>query len=1026
MLTRLLFSSITPLENAYRIEVDTTIFEKLPKDAKHDFPDTLPGPLILSEPTKFAGALFIPHIRDICTMETVLQSPYCQYGSDVDRAEAIFCHADVKGGFMNDGIRSVGGVPPHLFPDGMPIYTGHFHLPHVIKYAHISNADRSPVSIEYLGSPYQVSLSEADQSKSLVVLERSQGWKTVEKIPLSIGPRNFRRKTDEFLDMKPPLERSEVMDESEQVIRVGDRVVVFMDQSGLDHEVEAKINSHAEMLRESGVQVEIRTDKKEAIARNDDEFGPVLEERSVEETWKNFLQDQVARTLMTEETAERLQDSGLDFLENDSKLVVDLKSPILDHFGRSTIDFVSVSVDGFGPFSEKVVYPLDKRGLVLIQGKHEGDKAFSDENSNGSGKSSLATAALWCLTGSTDPKPSGTPKVSDIVNDASSVARVTIQGRRIDGDGSTDFAITRSRMKQGTGHSLTFVYDGTDASGQGTKETQDSIEKTLGIRDPDVMTKTIFCTQFGSNSLLESSETAFKEELSPVVAPLTIWKEAALSAKRRKAKADKRANELDGMVSLRESDMEKYENRLSEAKSELAQAEKEHEGRVLSASDGTDQGCVPLTEGDDDVDESDVLVLIADLEESSTRMKDERNEELEGLQLQINHAIDRRADIVALLQDTKMNLHTKKSQHNTAILRITSIEDQWGRIREEDPHHCPTCGQSLSDSKSHELASAAKEDLYTAQVESARLADEMSRLTSEINDIEERVAKEEEVVLATKDMLVEAQNKWTTQLNNLEAKLHRARMKRDQIQLRRMSFLDQQVKEAARKQASQDSLDRCKVVVENIQNELEALEGELSTLNREKDEQQTLAIEMKQLSDAFGSRGIQSYLFQNTVDQLQHQSQRYLNELSDGSLELSMFFDEADKLVRQVNVKNSVTGESSLRALPSLSGGQWRRCALSIRLGFADLVAQRGILRSNLLVMDEPLTHLDRAGRTKVGQVLRSMLHGEKSSLQFQPSTILLILQDLSSEELEEVFDARDVVIKSDGGSRVEHIHHLD
>ena len=139
-----------------------------------------------------------------------------------------------------------------------------------------------------------------------------------------------------------------------------------------------------------------------------------------------------------------------------------------------------------------------------------------------------------------------------------------------------------------------------------------------------------------------------------------------------------------------------------------------------------------------------------------------------------------------------------------------------------------------------------------------------------------------------------------------------------------------------------------------------------------------------------------------------------------------MFFDEADKLVRQVNVKNSVTGESSLRALPSLSGGQWRRCALSIRLGFADLVAQRGILRSNLLVMDEPLTHLDRAGRTKVGQVLRSMLHGEKSSLQFQPSTILLILQDLSSEELEEVFDARDVVIKSDGGSRVEHIHHLD
>lgn len=41
--------------------------------------------------------------------------------------------------------------------------------------------------------------------------------------------------------------------------------------------------------------------------------------------------------------------------------------------------------------------------------------------SNGSGKSSLAMAALWALTGSLDPRKAADSKVADIVNDASKV-----------------------------------------------------------------------------------------------------------------------------------------------------------------------------------------------------------------------------------------------------------------------------------------------------------------------------------------------------------------------------------------------------------------------------------------------------------------------------------------------------------------------------------------------------------------------------------------------------------------------------
>ena len=72
-------------------------------------------------------------------MESVLQS---QTAKD---ATALFVHADVTGAYMNDMIISLGGVPPKKH-----IYSGHFHKPHVVE--------TKQQRIEYLGSPYQVSL----------------------------------------------------------------------------------------------------------------------------------------------------------------------------------------------------------------------------------------------------------------------------------------------------------------------------------------------------------------------------------------------------------------------------------------------------------------------------------------------------------------------------------------------------------------------------------------------------------------------------------------------------------------------------------------------------------------------------------------------------------------------------------------------------------------------------------------------------------------------------------------------------
>lgn len=178
------------------------------------------------------------------------------------------------------------------------------------------------------------------------------------------------------------------------------------------------------------------------------------------------------------------------------------------------------------------------------------------------------------------------------------------------------------------------------------------------------------------------------------------------------------------------------------------------------------------------------------------------------------------------------------------------------------------------------------------------------------------------------------------------------------------------------------------------------------------------------LTDVFGSKGIQTFVLQNVVQALQHCSQSYLDELSHGSLQLLFEVGPNDNIVKQAKIIDK-DGAWRTRPLSSLSGGQWRRCSMSLSLGFIELASRRGKLRSSLLVLDEPLTHLDSSGRHSVGQLLRRMLSDNDDRLtqhqlgRLGLSTVLVILQDIAAEEIEESFDYIDEVIKFDGESHV-------
>ena len=49
------------------------------------------------------------------------------------------------GAFVNETFQAREGLPPDLFPGGVPTYLGHYHKPHVV----------GATRVQYVGSPYE-------------------------------------------------------------------------------------------------------------------------------------------------------------------------------------------------------------------------------------------------------------------------------------------------------------------------------------------------------------------------------------------------------------------------------------------------------------------------------------------------------------------------------------------------------------------------------------------------------------------------------------------------------------------------------------------------------------------------------------------------------------------------------------------------------------------------------------------------------------------------------------------------------
>ncbi|GAX81140.1 hypothetical protein CEUSTIGMA_g8573.t1, partial [Chlamydomonas eustigma] len=375
---------------------------------------------------------------------------------------AVFAHADVQQAQYNYFLQSREGISLDTFPSHMPVYTGHYHLPHTVKNSQII----------YVGSPYQVTASEAGEVKRLLVLDAESGWRVVEELPLQLGPRYLRATSVEELSAmvadSATLGGSATVAEavpSEAVdfgagVRAGDRVKCVL----TDDVVQEQWIRLKEKLQAAGVYVEVvQKPSKQRLRIQEAEDMGVLE--LLEEYASLFGLGVEAKEVAAKALQAEMQRGGHGGGSAASRHVV--------------ISFGKMEVEGFGPFQEPQVYNLGDRGLRVITGAND-DESMAD--SNGAGKTSLVTAPLWALTGdmlARTESASGTKgiTVDSMLNDNSKEARVQISGT-VNGQ---SFLVERA-VKRGKTARLHFELDGQVMDQQDIRATQGLIEDTFNVQ----------------------------------------------------------------------------------------------------------------------------------------------------------------------------------------------------------------------------------------------------------------------------------------------------------------------------------------------------------------------------------------------------------------------------------------------------------------------------------------------------------------------------------------------------------------
>jgi len=874
---------------------------------------------VLDNPTVINRQLWVPWRRSPATISKIL--------SDHPDIDVIFGHFDIVGFKMSKTQVSTEGVSVGDFPAGIPVYSGHYHTPQIHG------------SIRYLGSPYQLTLSEAEDKKALVVIGHAE---VNELIPIDIGARQYKWTPSELLTRSHEL-------------RPDDRVSIVDD--GL-----LSIDACVQQLQDKDVRISVKRANKPVETR-------IL---GGEKMTSADLMVEYAKLqeIDTQGAAWQLFADRLTVMGTTSQT------------SRPDLRPVKMLLEGFGPFVGPLTISLEGNGLTLVSGESEGDKA----SSNGTGKS-LATAGawLWCLTGMTDGRPALPFDNGSIINEEVGKATVVASGT-VNG---LDWKIERSMAKKK--HLLKLFIDGENKTRSTLNGTQRVIASDLfGL---DISGRELFAwlvrnsvwSQHIVTRWLDASDTAAKAEIH-TLANVEVWSEIHAWGK---------LNHKTTTVDLNECTEKKvlagrmYEHAISQHTRALRlasewscnQTEKISKYRedVDRARSAYERGRETLGEEPERVSETELNLAEDAMVDARVVLANMRKRERE-LERELPHdwlelapaLLDAKEQWLRQQPEAKVQYYETHKRHCEAAksARYVQLEDarsEFNKFNAEGT--CSACKRPFDkDDGYHNHLRGLQDKLEHARV---AFVDANKDLTD---------AQQKHIHSLKSDKTLKEHREYIDKgrsLDKLKTSLLKATdlLTMHQLRVSRLrKIIDKKKQQYCVYNQTKELCDELKATVESMERTLvqyrhercphDVSDADVRTKKQEledmKSKQDNAAIKAGRWSSIVrwsGPRGIQTYALEHTVKLLARLTTDWLRRLFGTEfITLNVFFDEKERLQRFIEYKDH-------RGV--LSGGQWRRAQL------AAFMAWRESQNFPLLIMDEACTSMDIQGIHAVQDTLR-------------------------------------------------------
>ena len=630
---------------------------------------------------------------------------------------------------------------------------------------------------------------------------------------------------------------------------------------------------------------------------------------------------------------------------------------------------------------------LDKRGLILVEGKNLTNSAFL---SNGSAKSSLLSTVTYALYGKTEKGQTA----DEVVNNK--VGKDTSVKLHFDVDEQA-YRIERYRKDKKNKNQVKLFKGNDEIKTNSAKETNQRILDLFGID---------YSAYINSISIGQGSETSFsdatdkqKKEILENVANIAIYARAQEVAKQKvtdtqtklaeyKNKLANYESEKDKFETLKQSEKDKYDNAMSyysSAQELLNEAEGKYEDLKEQANLDT------LNEQKDKlVDElSSIKYLIDNKEPKQTFTLDTSEYENKISELQV---ILNKFSAEKMSKENEVNnLKVSYNSFNTATV-------------------CPTCGSPL--------------DPTHALNEQEKIVNQVAKIKEYIIQLEGGINMTNKKITEAKQELQDKQ----TEFNEFVA--DRDREYDSIVSVNQKAYFNKQQEV----NNIQNQIDKVNNDIQNAYNTMEHYRWDLEKREQpnppydykeeldklEKDNKENMEkvdkltddmLEYEQVVKMYSNSGVRSIVLDNITPYLNEQANKYLAILAGSTIQINLTTQKenkdgsiSDKF--EVEVYNASGGSD----YKSASAGERKRIDLAISFALQDLVIKQNNTSVNLLMLDEVFENLDEVANENVITLLE-----EKAK---EVDSIFVITHN---EQLKGLFSNKVTVVKEqDGISKLE------